>query len=337
MMRNITTKSIRTSQLAGLMLVFVSFTSLSAAHAQSLSDALGFSQPQENQVAMQESAPVQEPILPDKSVDEILQEENGIDMSPKLDVQTTQPKPLEDLQEIQGYLEPDDSKMKMPIDIRLEAVKEAALSYGARGGLAARSYDINQEIATRSSYLDKVFNFRQLLIAAPSGFMIEPPIISESQNALLIEGNGQQAAVADAIYSINQNVKIVSAPRYWGQYLERTWGAVEEPPEILRPKDDEERVLWRKLVKQGWEEGFSQANEVFENDLNRLVADFDGMVRYRKLLAQGMVSPPFAQQVDRGITGEAGRQTMRVGDRAVVITDVPQLITESDRWQPASR
>lgn len=102
----------------------------------------------------------------------------------------------------------------------------------------------------------------------------------------------------------------------------------------MRPKDDAERAEWRKNVEKGWAEGYEQADEVFEQDLNRLFADFSGMVRYRQLLAQGMVSAPFAQQVDRGITGDRKDASMRVGDRAVVITGVPQLITESQRWQP---
>ena len=73
----------------------------------------------------------------------------------------------------------------------------------------------------------------------------------------------------------------------------------------------------------------------FEDDLNELTSDFRGMVRYRVLLAQGMISPPYALQVDRGITG--GGNMMRVGDRAVQITGVPELITGSDQWQPANR
>lgn len=260
------------------------------------------------------------------------------------------PKTLIQLQEIPGYQEPkDDEKTALPIDIRKEAVQEAALSFGARGGLAARSYEIRQELSSRGSYMDKVFNFRQLLIAAPSGILIEPPIISESLNALLIEDNAQKAAVSDAVYSINKNVRIVSSPRDWRTYLERGWGEVTEPPEILRPKNDEERALWRETVEKGWTQGASQADEVFVQDLNRLVADFNGMVRYRKLLAQGMVSPPFAQQIDRGVTvesssspaGTGGKQdvasTMRVGDRAVVITGVPQLLTGTEQWHPASR
>ncbi|HNQ91913.1 MAG TPA: type IV secretory system conjugative DNA transfer family protein, partial [Alphaproteobacteria bacterium] len=178
------------------------------------------------------------------------------------------PRKLEDLQEIPGYVE-KEGETGLPIDIRREALKEAALSFGARGGLAARSYEIKKELDTRSAYMDKVFDFRQLLIAAPSGFMMEPPIISESLNSLLIENDGQSAAVSDAIYRIHENVKIVSAPRNWRTYLERGWGAVEDPPEILRPKNDEERRFWRETVAQGWKEGYSQGSEVFEGDLNK--------------------------------------------------------------------
>lgn len=274
--------------------------------------------------------------LEEIEVDELMRQENKTEAQVDAESELAIPKTLKDLQEIPGYKAPDGSDVKeMPFDIRKESLKEAALSYGARGGLAARSYEINKSMAGRGVYMDKVYDFRQLLISAPSGFMIEPPIISESLKALLIEGDGQKAAVADAIYKINENVKIVSAPRNWRQYLERTWGPVEEPPEILRPKDDKERKEWRINVKKGWDEGIEQADEVFGQDLNRLQYEFAGMVRYRQLLAQGMVSAPFAQQIDRGVTGEDA--TMRVGDRAVVITGVPELITESQRWQPANR
>lgn len=251
----------------------------------------------------------------------------------KPDVIPTPPR-IEELKEIPG---PKEIKKEsaLPIDIRKEALKEAALSYGARGGLASRTFEIRQQLTKRESYLDKVYNFRQLLIAAPSGLQIEPPIISESLDALLIEGDGQTAAVSDTIYNINKNVRIVSAARNWRQYLERQWGEVEEPPEILRPMNNEERALWRELVEKGWGEGRTQADEIFEQDLAALNADFNGMVRYRKLLAQNMVSPPFAQQLDRGVTGDGN--TMRVGDRAVAITDAPKLISGTDAWRPASR
>ena len=152
---------------------------------------------------------------------------------------------------------------------------------------------------------------------------------------MLIDNGGLQAAVSDRIYNIIRNVKIVSTARTWRNYLERSWGEVEPPPNILRPKDDDERIIWEGLVQKGWDEGVRQANEIFEEDLGRLNSDFKGMIRYRMMLAKGMVSAPYALHVDRGITGTGTE--MRVGDRAVQITGIPQLVTGPDEWTPANR
>ncbi len=219
------------------------------------------------------------------------------------------------------------------LDIRMDALKEAALSYGARGGLAFRTYEIRKELDDKARYLDKVFNFRRLLIRAPSGFFIEPPVVTEADNNTLI--NGLEAAVTDRMYNINSNAKFVSAPKTWNQYLEREWGEVEPPPNILRPVNDEERRIWKQKVEEGWVEGYDQADEIFESDLALLLAHFRGMVRYRILLAQGMITEPFTALKDRGITG--GGTNMRIGDRAVQIIDVPQLIPESAEWSPENR
>lgn len=249
------------------------------------------------------------------------------------------PPSLETLQNIpdsESFKEKKTDKGELLLNIREDAIREAALSYGARGGLAWRTFEIRNELVQRESYLDKIYNFRSLLIQAPSGLLIEPPIVSESLDALNIEGSrGQEAAVADRILNININSRIVSAPRNWRNYLEREWGVVAEPPDLLRPRDKEERIKWKEFVAEGWAQGIEQANSIFEEDLNRLTADFNGMVRYRKLLTQGMVSLPFALQTDRGVTG--GGNEMRIGDRAVQITGLPELIPSSDQWQPAAQ
>lgn len=246
------------------------------------------------------------------------------------------PPSLDELEGIQPTrILKEGEEMGMPFNLRLDALREAALSYGARGGLAWRTFNIRVEMDEREAYLDKVFDFRSLLIAAPSGLLIEPPVISEQDNALLIEGKGTTAAVADRVFEINKNAKIVSTPRHWRNYLEREWGDVTPPPDILRPKDKEEREEWVRLVREGWEKGVKQADEIFQEDLNQLTADYRGMVRYRMLLAQNMVSPPYAVQTDRGVTG--GGKTMRVGDRQVQITGMPELNPGAGTWKPANR
>lgn len=242
---------------------------------------------------------------------------------------------LDDLINIKRNKSPLEGSDSLPLNIRRDAQEEAAVSYGARGGLAWRTWHIRKEMEERSRYLDKIFNFRELLIAAPSGLMIEPPVVSEAMDALLINNQGAQAAVADKILRINQNAQIVSAPRTWRSYLERQWGDVEPPPDVLRPSNAEERRLWEENVRKGWENGIEQADEIFQADLNKLTADYQGMVRYKSLLVQGMITPPYAQQTDRGITG--GGNVMRIGDRALEITEMPQLQSGSDTWQPANR
>jgi len=223
----------------------------------------------------------------------------------------------------------------MPLDIRLDALRDAAFSYGARGGLAWRTYEIREQLESKARYLDKVFDFRQLLIPAQSGLLIEPPIIGEAQDAMLIEGNGLNAAVADRVFNIGRNARIVSAPRTWRVYLERQWGELSPPPDVLRPETREEQAIWRAKVKEGWLMGIEQADDIFQDDLNQLVADYQGMIRYRTLLAQKMVSPPTALMTDRGVTG--GGNEMRVGDRSVKIESLPALKPRYEQWQPANR
>lgn len=258
--------------------------------------------------------------------------------------ETPLPPPVGELENLEGGLSPvktldADGNERKPsgfaFDMRNKAVREAALSYGARGGLAWRTFHIRNELETRTTQLDKTFDFRQLLIPAPSGLLIEPPIISENVNALIIEGTGQEAAVSDRVYEIIRNARIVSAPRSWRNYLERDWGEVTPPPEILRPATAEERESWKRWVREGWDKGVEQADEIFTDDVNQLSADYNGMVRFRLLLAQGMISPPYALQVDRGIT--AANDKMRVGDRAVQITGKPEFVPGIEKWQPASR
>jgi defect-in-organelle-trafficking protein DotC len=250
------------------------------------------------------------------------------------DEPTPPPPVLEDLQN-ETSSEGDVKPESLGLQIRADALREAALSYGARGGLAFRTFQIQRRLAEYDSSLSKTFDFSRLLIAAPSGLLIEPPIVSEGDRAVIVKSGGQAAAVADRVFRINRVARIVTASRNWHLYLERDWGRVDPPPGILDPKTDDERAVWREYVKEGWTAGMKQAEETFEADLDRLTNDFIGMVRYRELLAQGMITPPYALADDRGVTG--GGSEMRVGDKGLTITGPSALISRSDKWTPATR
>jgi len=249
---------------------------------------------------------------------------------------------LQDLQKIHDtYMEPGnfdelpDQGLEIALDIRRDAQKEAALSFGARGGLARRNFELMEQLEGYHAVLDKVYDFRPLLIKAPSGLMIEPPVISEAIDALVIEDGGIEAAVADKIYNIGQEAKIVTAPKNWRQYLVQNWSDVPPPPQVLWPANEKEQAEWESWVAKGWNAGYRQADDIFSANLSRLIADFTGMVRYRLLLAQDMVTKPYALHEDRGVTG--GPNEMRVGDRAIRITGPSQFQVGSESWIPADR
>jgi len=225
---------------------------------------------------------------------------------------------------------------EVALDMRRDAQREAALSYGARGGLAKRSYEVTEKLVGYEGVLDKVFDFRQLLIKAPSGLLIEPPIVRESLDAMVITDNGNEAAVADQVLKINRQAKIVATSRNWRQYLTMPYESqITPPPRVLWPKNREEQLQWNTWVAEGWDAGYLQGEEIFNSSLNQLVSDYRGMVRYRMLLAQGKISQPYALHEDRGVTG--GRNEMRVGDRALRITGPSQFLTGGDLWKPADR
>ncbi len=259
---------------------------------------------------------------------------SGAKIQQSEDGPTPPPPALGDLQE-QSASGEETKPDSVGLQIRSDALREAALSYGARGGLAYRTFEVQRRLAEYDRSLSKTYDFSRLLIAAPSGLLIEPPIVSEAQRAVLVNSAGQAAAVADRIYRINRVARIVTAARNWHLYLERDWGRVDPPPGILLPKDDDEKEVWRTYIKQGWDAGIKQADEIFQADLDRLTNDYVGMIRYRELLAQGMISPPYALADDRGVTG--GGNEMRVGDRGVTITGQSELIPRSSTWTPAQR
>lgn len=225
---------------------------------------------------------------------------------------------------------------EIALDMRRDAQREAALSYGARGGLAKRNFQILERLGGYERVLDKVFDFRPLLVKAPSGLLIEPPIVKESIGAMVITEGGVEAAVADQVLKINQQAKIVPTARNWRQYLVMYYESeITPPPRVLWPKNAKEQGEWNGWVKDGWDAGFIQAEEAFETGLAQLSADYNGMVRYRLLLAEGKISQPYALHEDRGVTG--GGNEMRVGDRALRITGPSQFLTGAELWKPADR
>jgi defect-in-organelle-trafficking protein DotC len=248
-----------------------------------------------------------------------------------LDIPTPQVPTLE--QVINQTPKPSDAPENDEDRLRAPAMRDAALSYGARAGLAWASQGINQTLKSRAAELTKTYDFNRLLIDGPSGSKILPPVISEANGAWESFDAGKTLRVADTVYQIIEQARFTPVAPLWHTYLIRTYTAPEMPPDALLPRSDGERDAWRKWVTQGWMMGLKQADEIFKSDLNRLERDFTGMVKYKALVEQGKVSKPTVAEGNLGVTGTG--QDMRVNDKAIRITKDPTLQTDPSKWQSA--
>ena len=210
--------------------------------------------------------------------------------------------------------------------IRYQGLRDAALSTGARAGLAWRSKQINQLIMVHERQLDLIYNFTAMLL----DHNVLPPVLTEGRQ------NYEQSSddiirVFDRAYAIQSQARFVSMAPTWREYILTNYANPDLPDSSLLPRNEEEKEVWDKYIDEGWQAGITQADVIFSENLGRLTRDYEGMVIYRILLAQNMVSLPYVAQVNLGITG--GEDQLAVNDRILRITALPQFNVRGNEWK----
>lgn len=212
-----------------------------------------------------------------------------------------------------------------------DAVRHAAWAYGAQGGLAARSFALNDMLSRYEATLDQTFDFRPLVLPAGSGqTLLRPPVVSEAQMAMVLDPSGQTARETRRIFRVTREAQLVSAPPQWRTWLVRSITMPETPPDAVRPRTRHEVDVWREGVARGWAAGERQAVEIFLDDLARLERDLIGMARYRLLLKAGKVEAPEVAFFQRDTSG--GKDVLREDDTEIRIRSQPGLDANRAHW-----
>jgi defect-in-organelle-trafficking protein DotC len=208
-------------------------------------------------------------------------------------------------------------------------MSDAALSFGAQSGLAWQSARINKHIESHSRELDQVYNFNRLMLKDN----LMPPVVQESRNNYH-QDNYDTVRLADRVIEIVIPASFVTTPPTWRDYIKLHYLQPATPHSAVLPQDGQQRELWDKRVSEGWHNGTEQANIIFEESLGRLNRDITGMVLYRSLLVQGMISKPYTSTAKLGITGDSNH--MRLNDQIVRVTAASALkVNHGNRWKPA--
>lgn len=211
--------------------------------------------------------------------------------------------------------------------IKLKALTDSGMSMGAQGGLAWAAEKMNAKLRQDKSYLDTIFNFDAMVLSHG----VIPPVLAEGDFSLN-QDDPNTIRVADRTYKIIQQARFATTPPNWREYL---WLNFSKPPLIdksLLPRNAKEVAVWRAAVRRGWESGIAQASSIFQQNLARLKRDYNGMVLYRKLLQEKMISTPFVARTELGITGDGN--DMRINDQVLRIVELPQLQTNGSHWRP---
>ncbi len=210
--------------------------------------------------------------------------------------------------------------------IRSKALEDTAMSLGAQGGLAFAAGEINKRLEKDRWYLDTIYNFNGMMLSHG----VLPPILAESSNNLNL-ADENTLRISDKTYQIIQQARFATVPPNWRNYIWLHYSKPELPDKVLLPRNSEERKAWRAAVQAGWEKGIEQAYSIFQQNLARLKRDYNGMILYRKLLQQHMVSAPFVSRAELGVTGDGNN--MHVNDQVLRITAHPQLQTDTKNWR----
>ena len=212
-------------------------------------------------------------------------------------------------------------------NIRLENLKQVARGLGAQASLANRSYQLNAMLYSQRRKLDNIFNFNYLMLNQN----VLPPILVEGRNILNLADNFT-IRVSDHEYQIAEAPRFTTTPPNWRHYIWMRYKKPEQPNSTMQPQSELERKIWNKYIHIGWLEGVTQADQIFSANLSRLKRDYEGMILYRKLLAQNMVTPPYVAEADLGITGDG--TNLNINDRILRITSISQLQTNPKNWRP---
>lgn len=212
-------------------------------------------------------------------------------------------------------------------NIRYDSIYMEALKYGAQSGLYYRAGELNKFIENYQAEFSKIFNFTPLLLA--NGKVV-PPVIVESKNNVQNQSS-YTLRMTDRSYKIDQQVRVVSNPLTWREYLRLEGTTPVLPDDMLLPLNPKEDHFWKMGVAKGWETGVSQANSIYLENVRKLERDYIGMIRYHLMYKRGLVNSPVTSTVKLGVTGT--EEDMNVNEVIFNIDKAASFNKNSETWR----
>ena len=211
------------------------------------------------------------------------------------------------------------------VSLRIQLVREAAMSAAMRAALAKQSEYINKLLDTHGRLLDDTYDFSSLMM--PNN--VVPPVIRKLER--VTEQSGDVLRYSAAQFQIVRQASFATRPPTWRIYLPiPIWSDLGTTHPTLMPVTPEETAAAQDGVNKGWQAGIDQANGMFFKGLTRLQNDWIGMNTYHALLKSNMVTLPIVNRQDTAVSGTA--DSMVVDQSTYRIEAKPVFNANISKW-----
>lgn len=214
-------------------------------------------------------------------------------------------------------------------NVRADALKQTAYTLALQQAVRWRYNRIMEALSEQESRLNEIFDFSPLLMQDGK---VLPPAITEAGPGYRVESKTQASSV-DVVYEIVRPAEMISNAPSWRDYLYRSYASFERGDINVGvlPDNQREREMWQRAAVEGWEIGVRQAQNLYRQNLSKLRRDYQGIIKFRTLAKQGMVSVPIIAEGQPGIEVQGERLSV---DRRVFRITQPSFFQKEDRWKP---
>lgn len=234
--------------------------------------------------------------------------------------------PVPNLDQVLNGYKNDDANT-----VRMGVLRDLGETIGFRAGMAWEAQNIANALRERENDLDRIFQFGPLMTTDSS----LPPVIVEAVDVASVSKD--QFRTATKVYNIVKQEEFVAVPPTWRDYL--FTGLLQDPDivypgEDAKPKNSAEKRTWDEAVKKGWDDGSQQADQIGEENFNRLVRDYTGMLRFSSLVKQGMISRTQISSKVNTVSPDSSKDTLMIGEKNRAIMKKAEFEINPTKWAP---
>ena len=226
-----------------------------------------------------------------------------------------EPGELAALLEMKGTTTKDTAVSPM----RPSAIREAAQLVTFQTAIAWRYKQLVTATEAHSAIMDTAFNFGPLLMTQGDALIL-PPVLTRAGASMRIE-SGETATAAQTSYELLAPARYVSVAPTWREFLMAdAFPEPEKPNPAVMPKDDKERRIWREAVREAWSQGLAEADQLYADNISRMVRQYRGVMLYHLLTAQHLLSTVNTASAEMGMKTTDGGNKLHIGQKVYRIT-----------------